>query len=264
MTGLNVALLIKANAAQAKGELASVTERTKLFGTQTRQAGQDARATAAAMAAYEARIAAMEAELRRLIAAQGAAGDANDKVRKSHDGAAQSVGQMTAQLNDVFVMMAAGQNPMQLAIQQGTQITQNYGKGGAAGALDLFKQGFASMIRPVNLGTIAILAGGAALVQWGLSAIGAGADTKTFQERVDDAQASIDALNTAVKVYSLDGLVALKEKYGAVNAEVLALVENQRLLAIADGTTKVREAVAAINAERRIRRDLAHFRSCSE
>ena len=41
--------------------------------------------------------------------------------------AAGTAGQLTFQLNDVFVSLAAGQNPMMVAIQQGSQISQIYG-----------------------------------------------------------------------------------------------------------------------------------------
>lgn len=56
------------------------------------------------------------------------------KLRDTHRSAAGSVGNLRAQFNDIGVMLAAGQNPRQLAIQQGTQITQVIGPMGAAGA----------------------------------------------------------------------------------------------------------------------------------
>lgn len=243
---LNIALLFKANAAQAKAEVTSLANVTKTFGTQTRNSGNDTRQAAAAMAAYEARIAAMEAELRQLIATQGAANEKARQTKPAFDGGAQSVGYMAAQMNDLFVMTAAGQSPLQMAIQQGTQISQVYGNRGAAGAVQLFKSGFASMLSPLNLGTIAILAGGAALVQWGMSALGAANETKDFQTSIDDARSSIDALNEVTNTYSLDGLVALAEKYGAVDASVMKLVESQRQLALREATDDLRTALGAM------------------
>lgn len=84
--------------------------------------------------------------------------------------AAGSVSNLTAQFNDIGVMLAAGQNPLQLAIQQGTQITQVFGNTGAAQAGMMLKQALVSMISPLNLITIGAIAGGAALVQWATSA----------------------------------------------------------------------------------------------
>jgi hypothetical protein len=246
---LNIALLIKANAAQAKAELASVADRTKLFGTQTRQAGQEARTSATAIAAYEARIAAMEAELRRLIATQG---QANDKARQTvpaFNSGAQSVGNMVAQFNDIGVMLAAGQNPLQLAIQQGTQISQGFGGRGAAGAVQLLKEGFMGLINPVNLGTIAIIAGGAALVQWGMSALGAREDTVSFRESVDELKASVQDMDTVAQNYSAQGLQQIIEKYGKIDAALLQMIERQRNFAEAQAMDSARAAITALGEE---------------
>ena len=127
MTDFNVGILIKANAAQAKAELASDADRTKVFGTQTRAAGVDARTTATVLTAYELRVNVLEAQLRQLIAAQTEAAAKAKAMPQAFNGGAQSVGNMAARFNDITVMLAAGQNPLQLAIQQGTQITQGFG-----------------------------------------------------------------------------------------------------------------------------------------
>ena len=55
------------------------------------------------------------------------------------------MGNLVSQGNDVLVMLAAGQNPFQLAIQQGTQITQVIGPLGAAGAFRALRGAVLSM-----------------------------------------------------------------------------------------------------------------------
>ncbi len=79
---------------------------------------------------------------------------------------------LTAQFNDIGVMLAAGQNPLQLAMQQGTQITQVFAQMGVTGkdAFGVILGGLRSMISPLNLATIGIIAGGAALTNWAFSA----------------------------------------------------------------------------------------------
>jgi hypothetical protein len=105
-----------------------------------------------------------------------------------------------AQFNDISVMMATGQSPFILAIQQGTQINQvleqmrNQGK--SAGTA--LKAALGSMVDPVNLLTIGLIAGGVALGQWALKALRSGQDikesfsnleqaVKSFSKAVDDA-----------------------------------------------------------------------------
>lgn len=155
------------------------------------------------------------------------------------------------QFQDIGMMLAAGQNPLMLAMQQGSQVVGVFKQmeGSGQSAFSAIKGGLLGMISPMSLLTIGVIAGGAALVQWGLSAIGAGTDTKNFATAVDEAQAAIDEINNVVKLYSAEGLTELKAKYGEVNAEVLALVENQRLLALAEGTEKLNAALTAISAE---------------
>ena len=84
---------------------------------------------------------------------------------------ARHIGNLTAQFNDIGVMLAAGQSPLQLAVQQGTQINQVFQQlGSGANAMKALRAGFLAMISPLSLLTLGIIAGGAALVQWGIKA----------------------------------------------------------------------------------------------
>ena len=87
-------------------------------------------------------------------------------MAKATKSAAGQTANLTAQLNDIGVMLAAGQNPMQLALQQGTQINQVFAQmGGGAGALRGIGAAFVSMINPLSIATIGIIAFGAAGVK---------------------------------------------------------------------------------------------------
>jgi len=87
-------------------------------------------------------------------------------VRDSSALAAGGVANLAAQFNDIGVMLAAGQSPLILAIQQGTQISQVIGPMGAAGAARALKEAFLSLLSPVTFLTIGSIAAGAALIQW--------------------------------------------------------------------------------------------------
>lgn len=73
---------------------------------------------------------------------------------------------LAAQLNDIGVQLAAGQSPFQIALQQGTQITQILGSGGVRGAVTLLGASFAALVNPVSLATIAVIGLGGAAVQY--------------------------------------------------------------------------------------------------
>ncbi|MVO16856.1 phage tail length tape measure family protein [Parasedimentitalea huanghaiensis] len=107
----------------------------------------------------------------------------------SHRAAAGQVGNLTAQFNDIGVMMAAGQNPLQLAIQQGTQISQVIGPMGAAGAVQSLKAGFLGMISPISIITIGSIAAAAAMSNW---LTGADEDAETLEEAIQSVADAID------------------------------------------------------------------------
>ena len=159
-----------------------------------------------------------------------------------------------SQLNDIGVMMAAGQNPFQLALQQGTQLNQvwaSMGKEGKtlSGVYGMLRGAVVSMISPMNLLTIGVIAGGAALVNWALSATGAGDKAKSLSERVDELAASITEVNNISKIYSFDGLQTLQDKYGEVTLSLLGMIEAQRQFAVNDAMASARAAIDAFMAD---------------
>ncbi|AWZ21078.1 Hypothetical protein RAK1035_2370 [Roseovarius sp. AK1035] len=124
--------------------------------------------------------------------------------------AAGSMGNLVSQGNDVLVMLAAGQNPFQLAIQQGTQITQVIGPLGAAGAFRALGGAVLSMLSPINLITIGALAATAALVNWFSSATGEG---ESFADTIEALETRIDSLRDKIAEASATRL-ELAERFG--------------------------------------------------
>lgn len=101
-------------------------------------------------------------------------------------GASMQTANLTAQFNDIGVMLAAGQNPLMLAMQQGTQINQVFQQmGGGVGAIKSLGPALMSMVSPMSLLTLGAIAGGAALIQWGMGAIGAGEKALTLDEKIE-------------------------------------------------------------------------------
>ena len=95
---------------------------------------------------------------------------------------------LVSQFNDIAVMLAAGQNPLQLAMQQGTQISQVLtGMGGGVGALKALGSAFIGMINPISLATIGVIGFGAAAVQWLMPAKEEAKETKTAFEQLQDS-----------------------------------------------------------------------------
>ena len=159
-----------------------------------------------------------------------------------------------AQLNDIGVMMAAGQNPFQLALQQGTQLNQvwaSMGKEGKtlSGVYGALRSAVVSMISPMNLLTLGVIAGGAALVNWALSAEDATAKTDALKTKVDEFASSVSIVNNIAQNYSNTGLQSMLDKYGEVNAEILVLLDRQREFATNQAMEDGRAAVRALGDE---------------
>ena len=96
--------------------------------------------------------------------------------------------QMFAQMNDVFVMMAAGQAPMQTGTQQGFQIAQALGPLGAAGAAKALAGGLAQMLSPMTFLTIGTIAGTSALYQWATGATSGVSAASDLSDAISDVE----------------------------------------------------------------------------
>lgn len=101
---------------------------------------------------------------------------------------------IAAQFQDIAVTSAMGMSPIQIALQQGTQLSAVFnemGKGKAV--LDGIKQAFLSIISPVSLVTIGVIAAGAALAQY----IASAGDMKTADDILKQHEENINRLGPA-------------------------------------------------------------------
>ena len=147
---------------------------------------------------------------------------------------------------DLGVMLAAGQNPLMLAAQQGTQIGAALESSGAKGkqVFGLLKEAALSVVSPVNLITIGAIAAGAALFYAFQKAI---PPTKTLKEALSDLDFALSkAKGTAREAGDVNHLA---ETYGAVTKEVQALVAARRDLAKLDAQDALKAAQKSLYEE---------------
>lgn len=192
------------------------------------------------------KVAAKGAE--NLAAAQLRASRTARQVSETHTLAAGSVGNLTSQFNDIGIMLAAGQSPLQLAIQQGTQITQVIGPLGAAGAVKGLTSAFLQLISPINLITLGVIAGGAALFQWATRAGESEEAANTFADSLASVKDQAKEAKDAVDVFLA----------GAANIEVLNV--QVRMNELLREAAALREEAATRNGRDRLNRNNAAAR----
>lgn len=146
-------------------------------------------------------------------------------------------GNLAAQLNDIGVQLAGGQSPFLIALQQGSQITQALGSGvGARGAVSALAGAFTSLLNPVSLATIAIIALGGSAVQYFTSLLSDGeqsAETlkkqgQLIQQLARDWGDAVPALREyADELERTQKLADLREGVAIVNAGTLEATRSE-------------------------------------
>lgn len=154
---------------------------------------------------------------------------------KSGPGSFQTAN-IAAQFQDIAVTSAMGMSPIQIALQQGTQLSAVFNEMGKG--RDVIKgigAAFTSIISPVSLVTIGVIAAGAALFQY----ITTAEKAKTVDEILKEHEAIIRSLGPAYDS------VAQKQKQFITQSKALT---DLRLKAIVDEaqTTSLKEAEKSI------------------
>ncbi|MFC3209197.1 phage tail length tape measure family protein [Aquamicrobium soli] len=141
---------------------------------------------------------------------------------------------LAAQFNDIGVQLAGGTSPFQIALQQGTQINQALGSAGAGATVKALGGAFLSLLNPVSLATIAIIAGGGYAAQYFLSVVrGSEKSAETLKQEAEliqkVAQEWGDAL-PEVKAYAEARAKALDQDRTrqATNLTIGAYFENAK------------------------------------
>lgn len=139
---------------------------------------------------------------------------------------------MSFQMNDIATMLASGQSPFVLAMQQGLQMSQIFGQAGVksvGGAMAMLKGSIASLINPLTLLTVGFVGLAAAAVGWAISALKSTADMEDVMDR------------------HADSVERLKELYGEAREARDQLSNYSRILEAQEGLDlAIREQDAAL------------------
>lgn len=157
---------------------------------------------------------------------------------------------LAAQFNDIGMMMASGQSPFLLAMQQGTQVSQVLNTmGGRTQILKSLASGFMSVVNPVSLLTIGVIAGGAALFQWGMSALSASEDADTLGKKMEEVTEKSRDLAEELRALRLGVSAEELTLMDAIARQSQEVLDAERRLATARGRSK-KGARDQLNAER--------------
>lgn len=169
-----------------------------------------------------------KAALNTLNAAYQSSAVASQRFGQSQTAASHHVANLSFQLNDIGMMMASGQSPFMLMIQQGPQVAQIFNQlkqsgqslgGTLAGA-------FRMILNPTTLLTLGVIAGTAALYQWLTASEDASSGAKKLGDGIDDLKSKIDSLGSGNFTFNVEtgklevSLDKIVEKYGTMNSEV--------------------------------------------
>lgn len=111
---------------------------------------------------------------------------ADTPTQRNGGGGAFNTANLAAQFQDIGVTAAMGMSPLQIALQQGTQISAVLGPMGAAGAVKSLGAAFLSVINPVSLVTIGLVAASAAAIQYfGSMDWGGGKSEETLKKEAE-------------------------------------------------------------------------------
>lgn len=106
-----------------------------------------------------------------------------------------STANIAAQFQDIAVTSAMGMSPLQIALQQGTQLSAVLGGQGLTGVVKSLGSAFASLLSPVSLLTIGVVALGAAGIQ---AFMGMFSGAKSVREELAAQAAPLESVRSQV------------------------------------------------------------------
>lgn len=129
---------------------------------------------------------------------------------------------LTSQVNDIGVTAAGGMNPLIIALQQGTQLSQAFAGQRLGDVAKGIGAAFMSVVSPVSLLTIGAVAAAAALIQWGMSAVSSSDKANTLEKQLDNLNEVLDSVSGRMDVLQDS---KLEETYGSLTREVRELTK---------------------------------------
>jgi tetratricopeptide (TPR) repeat protein len=145
---------------------------------------------------------------------------------------------LAAQFQDIGVQLASGTSPLTVALQQGTQIAAVLGesRGGAAGAVKALGAAFASVVSPISLATVGIIALGGAAIQYVSGMI---SDTESLDDRLKTHADLIKQIKDAYGE-AAEGL----EDYAKQSTAVLEAQTRASIVKLQDDLEKLARTIA--------------------
>lgn len=160
----------------------------------------------------------IEAEMASLLRAEGilqSVGGATQNATEQMHNFRFGVANVAAQFQDIAVTAQMGMNPMIIALQQGTQLSAALSaQGGGLRSMALtLRDAFVSVVSPVSLVTIGVVAATSALIQWSAANINLG------RSSADALEAYHDKLEDIVAGYEEAGKLVsqLRERGGQLS-----------------------------------------------
>ncbi len=146
------------------------------------------------------------------IAAIKQRNSAVSSMRQSSGPGSFQTANIAAQFQDIAVTSAMGMSPIQIALQQGTQLSAVFNEmGKGRDVIRGIGAAFASIISPVSLVTIGVIAAGAALAQYIISGSKAKDLTVVFQEHAESiatVKAAYGDFGTFIQSFKTDDAAA--------------------------------------------------------
>lgn len=161
------------------------------------------------------------------------------------------------QMQDIGMMMAAGQNPFMLMMQQGSQVAGIFGQMQAEGKKigPTIAGAFTQLLNPMTAVTFAVIGGTAALTQWAVSALNAGSNADTLGESIDDLLGSLGNTKSAMEAAKAS-TYELRMEYGAMAGAAREALNQQVALAQFNLTTGIRATQSEVSA---LGSDIAYY-----
>lgn len=152
--------------------------------------------------------------------------------------------QLGYQANDIFMMIAAGQNPMMLMMQQGTQVTQVFGQMRAEGLKigPAIRGSLLGMINPLSLVTMGAIALGAFAVQ---ALMGMREETKSAKDALSDMQSAITSWGSITKRETSE----IERDFGRITPAIAQLNIEMAKLAQVEAILATAAAVKSLKGE---------------
>ena len=214
---------------QADAAVEGVASGTQRAGAGARSMASGTRQAASATQNMGAQARAATGSLNSMGAAMRQVNAHGQAYARTSSTAGFATANLAAQFNDIGVMMASGQSPLLLAAQQGTQInqvlTQMRSTGQSTGRA--LVTAFTSIISPMSILTIGVIAGGAALFQWAQNALFAGEGSKSLEDRLDELEDRLSGARQATDD-AIQSNKDLAESFGSAAAGMRGFLEELR------------------------------------